>query len=179
MSAPAERDRPSSLRAFQQQLTRRLQQAGQAPASATAAVAVSTPLGGWLFDTAQLAEIIALPEIAPVPLTRPWYLGLFLHRSQLTGVIDLDAFAGAAPVEALPTGRLLRLAPMLTISFRCAIRVMRVHAMVDYARWQVLPREPGRPAWVVATLEDPQGRRWTHIDAAVLVRDPAFLDIGA
>lgn len=146
------------------------------PALASAAIAVSTPAGGWLFGTAQLAEIIALPELTPVPLTRPWYLGLFPHRSLLTGVIDLDAFAGAAPVDALPTGRLLVLSPTLPV--RCAIRVARVHAMVDHARWQVLPHDTKRPAWTVATLQDPQRRRWTLVDAAALLREPAFLEIG-
>ena len=90
-STPGQR----SLQEFQQQLSLRMQQARRAHASSQACLAVTTGVRRWLFELAHTAEMLPLAGLTPVPFTRPWFLGLINHRSQLTGVIDLDAFAGA------------------------------------------------------------------------------------
>ena len=60
------------LRAFQQELASRL-------ATKTAAQVESSRLGlacggvQWLIRLADAGEVINLPQLAPVPLTKPWF----------------------------------------------------------------------------------------------------------
>ena len=86
MARPARID----LRSFQQELATRL-------ASKTAAQVESSRLGlacageQWLIRLSDAAEVIALPAIAAVPLTQPWFLGLANVRGNLYSVVDLAA----------------------------------------------------------------------------------------
>jgi twitching motility protein PilI len=175
--APSEsRTRQPALREFQQRLSQRLQQARQSPAGLSTAIAVDSGCGQWLFALAQTAEIIALTVPTPVPLVRPWYLGVIHHRSEITGVIDLDGLLGAPVAPWRTTDRLLVLAT--TLPLRCAIRVVRVQTLPDPSRLSVLPRTPDAPSWVTSRLADGDGGCWDSIDADALLRDPAFIDIG-
>lgn len=175
MTPPDARARPPALREFQQQLARRLQQARQSPAGLSTAIAVDTGHGQWLFELSQTAELITPPAPTPVPLARPWYLGVIHHRSEITGVIDLDGFLGAPVVPWRATDRLLVLAPVL--SPRCAIRITRVQTLPAAAQLRMLARDAASPAWVSARLADGDGGCWNRVDAAALLRDPVFLDI--
>ncbi len=166
-----------ALREFQKQIAERLQHAQRAGADARPVIGVSTARGQWLFDLAQMAEIIAPPELTPVPLVRSWYLGLIHHRSHFIGVVDLDAFAGEQACEWTANDRLLVLSPAL--SPRCAIRVSSVHALLDLAGLRPAAPDPDAPHWASARFHsgtDP--RCWTRVDVAALLRDPCFIDIG-
>src|SRR5205809_8074762 len=80
-----------NLRAFQQELATRL-------AAKTAAQVEQARLGiacvdeRWLIRLADAGEVIAVPQMATVPLTKPWYLGVANTRGNLSGVIDFDGF---------------------------------------------------------------------------------------
>lgn len=168
-SAPASR----TLHEFQQQLSRRMQQARGAQASAQSFIAASTGTRRWLFELAHTAEMLPQAELTPVPFTHPWYLGLINHRSQLTGVIDLDAFAGAPSVRWQAGDRVLALSAALPL--RCAIRVAQAPAVVDRARFR--PAGTGQAAWCPQSFTDADGLRWDRVDLPVLMATSAFLDI--
>jgi chemotaxis signal transduction protein len=176
MARPESRTRQPALREFQQRLSQRLQQARQSPAGLSTTIAVETGRGQWLFQLAQTAEIMAMTAPTPVPLVRPWYFGVIHHRSEITGVIDLDGVLGAPVAPWRATDRLLVLAT--TLPLRCAIRVVRVQTLPDLARLSVLPRTPDAPSWVTSRLADGDGGCWDSVDADALLRDPAFIDIG-
>lgn len=167
--------RASTLHEFQQQLTQRMQQARSEFAAAQSCMAVSTGARHWLFDLAHTAELLPLPEITPVPFTRDWYLGLINHRSQLTGVIDLEAFAGASTAHRKTGERLLALSP--TLPLRCAIRVVEVIGVVDRARFCAAPVDPVQPAWCPRSFIDTDGLRWDWVDLSALMNTPSFIDI--
>lgn len=175
MALPDLPSRPPALREFQQQLAQRLQQARQSPAGLSTAIAADTGQGRWLFELPQTAEVITPPAPTPVPLARPWYLGVIHHRSEITGVIDLDGFLGAPVIPWRATDRLLVLAS--TLSPRCAIRIARIHTVPALSQLRMLAPDPASPAWVSARLADTDGVCWSRVDVAVLLRDPAFIDI--
>ena len=92
------------LRAFQQELATRL-------AAKTAAQVESSRLGvaaagqQWLIRLAEAGEVIPAPPLAPVPLTKPWFLGVANIRGNLYTVVDFAGFLGhavAAPHAAIP-----------------------------------------------------------------------------
>ena len=87
------------LRSFQQELASRL-------ATKTAAQVESSRLGlvcageRWLVRLADAGEVIAVPPIVRVPMTRSWFLGLANIRGSLYSVIDFAAFLGHEPVAS-------------------------------------------------------------------------------
>jgi twitching motility protein PilI len=82
-----------SLREFQQGLAQRLREA-QAEAVPTSRLGVQAGNGNWLLKLDDAGEMLPLPEISGVPLTKPWYLGLANIRGVLSSVVDFAAFAG-------------------------------------------------------------------------------------
>ncbi len=168
--------RHAGLRDFQQQLARRLQQAASVGGATQDCIAASSGTRHWLFDLAHAAEVIAVPALAAVPFTRPWYLGLLSHRGELAGVVDLDGLAGAPVRPWGETDRLLVLSPALPL--RCALRLSQVAGIVDRAAMHAVVRDPALPDWSPASFEDAGGVRRAWIDIDALMRDPAFIDIG-
>src|SRR6266536_6721012 len=90
------------LRAFQQELATRL-------AAKTSAQVEQSRLGiacagmQWLIRLSDAGEVIAVPQMASVPLTKPWYLGIANIRGNLYGVIDFAGFLGQ-PLEPVTPG---------------------------------------------------------------------------
>jgi twitching motility protein PilI len=74
----------SRLRDFSTQLAQRLR-ALPSKAAEPARLAVRLADTGYLLDMSTSGEIVALPEIAPVPWTKPWFRGLANVRGRLVG----------------------------------------------------------------------------------------------
>jgi twitching motility protein PilI len=173
MSASPQRDaagRRTRLREYQAQLLERMQ------AARTAAGARINQLGvqvgssadgpAFLLDLTQAGEIVTLPEVTPVPLTQPWYLGLANLRGNLVGIVDLAAYLELGTTAPGPDTRIITLAP--TLKFNCALVVGRVHGLRQAADMQAAGDH----------LVDAAGKAWTPFDLAALVREPRFLHVG-
>jgi twitching motility protein PilI len=165
------------LRTFQQELASRL-------ATKTAAQVESSRLGlscagaQWLVRLADAGEVIAVPAIAPVPLTKPWFLGIANIRGNLYSVIDFGGFLGdgAGPAAAAQS-RLLLFGPR-TGDLRAGIVVQRVLGLRNLA--ELAPASPatGVPEWYAQRWMDAEGTTWQEIDLARLAQDPGFLRVG-
>jgi twitching motility protein PilI len=94
------------LRRFQQELATRL-------ASKTAAQVESSRLGlscggeQWLIRLGDAGEVITVPPIANVPLTKSWFRGLANIRGNLYSVIDFAGFIGQANATPASHNRLV------------------------------------------------------------------------
>src|SRR5438552_11671344 len=90
------------LRVFQQELAARL-------AGKTAAQVESSRLGiacagqQWLIRLADAGEVIPVPQLVSVPLTKPWFLGVANVRGNLYSIVDFAGFLGHVPTS-LPAG---------------------------------------------------------------------------
>jgi twitching motility protein PilI len=183
MGAPPERPaaperrpgRAARLRQYQEQLLERMQAARTS--SGARAHQLGVEIGGvrYLLDLLEAGEIVPLPALAPVPLTRPWYLGLANVRGNLVGCIDLARFLGQdeAADPALSTGpalspgapRLVTFSPAL--GFPCALLVARVFGLRHAADMTL---QDGR-------LVDADGKDWTPLALSALARDERFLQV--
>jgi twitching motility protein PilI len=167
------------LRAFQQELATRL-------AAKTAAQVEQSRLGlasageQWLIRLADAGEVIAVPPMATVPLTKPWYLGVANIRGNLYGVIDFAGFLGH-PLEPTAPGasltRLVLFGPRVGELHAGLIvhRVLGLRNLTDLARSDA---PSGAPDWYGARWTEPNGGVWQEIDLARLAQDPAFLQVG-
>ena len=164
------------LRSFQKELATRL-------ASKTAAQVESSRLGiacgerRWLIRLSDAGEVIAVPPIVPVPLTKPWFLGLANIRGNLYSVIDFPAFLGDAKVASGSLARLVLLSSRGGES--AGIVVERVLGLRNLAQFAPDVADDAAPAWQVARWRDADGVAWQEIDLGMLARDPAFLQVGA
>jgi len=93
------------LRARARELARPLAPAS-APAPATQSVLVfATGSERYGVDTVDVAEVVALPNLTPVPLTPPTIVGVMNHRGRILPIVDLVPLFGPprpAPVPGAP-----------------------------------------------------------------------------
>lgn len=173
MARPARID----LRTFQQELASRL-------AAKTAAQVASSRLGlacageQWLIRLADAGEVIAMPPVADVPLTKPWFRGLANIRGNLYGVIDFAGFLGRGNVPPSSGNRLVLFGPR-SGELRAGLVVARVLGLRNLAELAPADAPAGAPAWYAQRWIDASGGAWQEIDLARLARAPAFLQVGA
>lgn len=137
----------------------------------------------WLVDPGQDVQVIDA-AITPVPLARPWYLGLVLHGQRLIAAIDLAGLGGADVGARKPVERLL----LLPERWRTALRVERVYGLRNASGMRANEARPhldqassapdATPPWWGAMLTDADGQQWQILDVAQLCTSPAFLQAG-
>lgn len=167
------------LRAFQQELAARL-------AAKTTQQVEQSRLGlscagkQWLIRLADAGEVVAVPTMATVPLTRPWYLGIANIRGNLYSVIDFAGFLGH-PIEPATPGvaqaRMILFGPRVG-ELRAGLVVTRVMGLSNLAELMRGDAASDAPAWYGARWTDKAGGVWQEIDLALLAQDPAFLQVG-
>lgn len=165
----------TSLREFQQGLAQRLREA-QAESEPTSRLSVEAGKRNWLLKLDEAGEMLPLPEISSVPLTRPWYLGLANIRGVLSSVVDFGAFTDGEPTVRTPDCRLL----LITERFHSASGLMigRMLGLKNIQSMELTEGAPNRP-WVGAAYRDKDGRVWNELDIAALVSHDDFLQVGA
>lgn len=165
------------LRTFQQELASRL-------AAKTAAQVESSRLGllcagtRWLVRLADAGEVVALPHIVTVPMTKPWFLGVSNIRGNLFSVIDFAGFLGGAGGTAGSAARLILLNAR-SGEISAGIVVERVLGLRNLAQFSPAPRDANAPSWFVERWLDADGNAWQEIDLGALARDASFLQVGA
>ena len=166
-----------NLRAFQQELATRL-------ASKTAAQVESSRLGlacggeQWLIRLADAGEVIAVPPMAVVPLTKPWFRGLANIRGNLYSIIDFSGFLGRGNTAASAQTRLVLFGPRAG-DLNAGIVVTRVLGLRNLAELAPAAPPADAPAWYAQRWIDADGNAWQEIDLSKLARDAAFLQVGA
>jgi twitching motility protein PilI len=164
------------LRTFQQELSNRL-------AMKTTAQVESSRLGlssggeRWLIRLADAGEVITLPLLIPVPLTKPWYLGVANIRGNLFSVVDFSAFLGRESGTGGGQSRLVLFGPRAG-ELNAGIVVQRVLGLRNIV--ELAPAAPPHdaPGWYAQRWMDGDGNAWQEIDLAKLAKDPAFLQVG-
>lgn len=165
----------TSLRDYQRELAARLKGAGGGRAASKLGLLAGDE--SWLVDLADAGEVIPVPPITPVPLTRPWFRGVANIRGKLYSVVDFPAFLGGAAVALGEQARLL----LLSERFRMGGALL-VDRSLGLRNPEQLQRRETRAApspWVKAEYGDPQGVRWKELNVLELIRHPEFLEVGA
>lgn len=165
-----------SLRDYQRELAERLRGA-QAGAMTASKLGLQVGEESWLADLADAAELIPVPPITAVPLTRPWFRGVVNVRGNLYNVVDLPAFFGGAPVAAGEQARLLVLAERFLM--RSALLVNRSLGLLDARELAPHAEAPSASPWIRGLYADRGGRVWKELDVSQLVQHAAFLGVAS
>ena len=164
-----------SLREFQHGLAQRLREA-QTETEPTSRLGVQAGSRNWLLKLDDAGEMLPLPQISAVPLTKSWYMGLANIRGVLASAVDFAAFMGGEPTVRTPDCRLLLIAERFN-SFSGLV-ISRMLGLKNVQAMQ--PAEvAGERSWVAATYRDEEGRQWHELNIGALVSHDEFLHVGA
>ncbi|WP_079436893.1 chemotaxis protein CheW [Zoogloea sp. LCSB751] len=162
-----------SLHEFQAGLARRLAEARDNRASALLAVQA----GGrnWLVDLTEAGEILAVPPLAPVPLTYPWFRGLASVRGNLFSVVDFAAFHGEPPIAPVGHARLLLVGVRHGLNSALLVtRALGLRSIEDFIPVPT-PADEDQP-WIGERMQDSRGSSWTRLKVSALLNHSRFLD---
>lgn len=163
----------SSLREYQRDLSARLLNLDAGRSASKLGLQVGT--GKWLVDLADAGEVIPVPPIAAVPLTRSWFSGVANIRGNLYSIIDFPAFLGEAPLAATDQSRLLLIGERYRMN--CGLLVDRVLGL--YREEQLQAADGAQKAqWAVAQYTDDHANGWKQLNVRELVAHPDFLQVG-
>lgn len=164
-----------SLREFQQALVERLTSAqrGEAP---RALLGILAAQDHWLLELPDTGEIVPLPALTPVPLTKPWFRGLANIRGSLFTVVDFAAFQGLAPTPLTADARLVL--ANSRFGFSSALLVSRALGLRNLDQLEARPQPTDPRPWVGEEYGDNQGQIWKKLLIRELFADPAFMEIG-
>ncbi len=96
----------TSLREYQRELAERLRSSAEG-ARNISKLGVQVGEQSWLVELTDAGEVLPVPAIAPVPLTKPWFRGMTNIRGNLYSVVDFSAFLGGKAVVAGDQARLI------------------------------------------------------------------------
>jgi twitching motility protein PilI len=165
------------LRTFQQELATRL-------ASKTTAQVESSRLGlycagtQWLIRLSDAGEVIAVPSVADVPLTKPWFRGLTNIRGNLYSVIDFGAYLGHGVTPPASHNRLVLFGARAG-EINAGIVVPRVLGLRNLAELAPAAAPADAASWYTQRWIDAEGNAWQEIDLGRLAREPSFLQVGS
>ncbi len=131
----------------------------------------------WLLRLEDAGEIMPVPELVRVPLTRPWFLGLANVRGNLVSAIDFALFTGAPPSPRSAESRLVLVADRYRC--HCALLVQRLAGLKDLRRMTPLDALSAAQAdWEGSAHCGEDGALWKELNVAALVKSEAFLAAG-
>ena len=165
----------TSLRDYQRALAERLR--GGEGSVAASKLGVRVGAENWLVDLADAGEIIPVPPVTPVPLTRPWFKGMASIRGRLYSVVDFSAFLGGAPATATDQSRLLLIGERYRTS--AALLIDRSLGLRSPAQLKDQFGDGNAQPWVKAEYADPDGGSWKELDISKLVHHPDFLGVAS
>jgi len=165
-----------SLREFQQSLADRLASA-QRGDTRRALLGVASGEELWLLDLSDSGEVVPLPTLTTVPLTKPWFAGIANIRGSLYSVVDFSAFRGGKPTLRNANARLLLVGARHGIN--SALLVDRTLGLRSIDDLEPADAATEGPSWSGEGLQDAQGRNWTLLNLRELFADASFLDVGS
>lgn len=170
-----------SLREFQMGLVERLTSAVRGETS-RALLGVQTGKDYWLLNLSEAGEVVPVPDMMPVPLTKPWFTGVVNIRGMLYSVVDFSAFQGGEPTALNSDARLLLVG--MRHGINSALLVSRTLGLRSPDTLDALPvttEETGRvQPWVGQSFRDTQRQTtmvWCRLNLKPLLSHPGFLDI--
>lgn len=164
-----------SLREFQERLATRLA-AGAAEQQAAGLLGFESGGERWLVALSDAGEIVSLPPLTAVPLTRPWFAGIANLRGNLHAVTDLAAFGGGEPTPRTANAKLLLIGTRH--GNNAALLVERSLGLKNEALFAVPENDDHAPPWARSVRADTEGRRWRQLDVGELLAAPEFMQIG-
>ena len=158
-----------NLREFQQGLLDRMQVQAEG-GNQVATLGIIIGQDSWLVDMADISEVMSLPELTAVPLTKHWYCGVANVRGNIYSITDLGAYMDYGLTAYDAQTRVLLIGQKY--NFNTGLLVAKVLGLRNVKDWQ-LGEQDG-----VVSYQDDAGQQWRKLDIRQLIQQPEFIQIG-
>ncbi len=167
-----------NLQEYQENILSRLKALEHAEgATTTSRLGVMIGDDAWLISLGDVGEVMTLPEIHEVPLTRSWFMGMANVRGNLYAVTDLSAFFGDRPARLGLESRLLLAGGRFGIN--AAFVVDRLYGLRNIAEMHVTDAAGEKAPWQANVYRDANARDWRELDVPALLNSASFMRVAA
>ena len=165
----------TTLREFQQNLSRRLAAAAMSREESASFLAIESGGETWLIGLADAGEVLPVPALTAAPLSKPWYVGVANVRGSLYSIIDFGAFRGVPSARVGPASRLVLCGQRHALN--AGLLVDRVLGLRDARQLKTLETSTVGSLWQKSIKQDVQGHTCWELDAEALMRSADFMNV--
>jgi twitching motility protein PilI len=165
----------SNLREFQEEILAKLKDAAnQVGVESSSRLGVLAGAKRFLINLNEVKEVLPVPPILSVPLTKSWFLGTTNVRGNLYNVTDLAQFLNMPPTAKSMNNRIMLLSTETTAQV-----ALLIDGLVGLRSIQEMHAEPdndeSRQLFGKQRLSDTDGNEWFELDTEFLVQDKRFI----
>jgi len=165
----------SNLREFQEAILAKLKDAtSHVGVESSSRLGVSVGSKKFLINLSEVKEVLPVPPILSVPLTKPWFLGAANVRGNLYNITDLAQFLEMPPTPKSINNRILLLSTESTTQV-----ALLVDSLVGLRSVQGMHLQPGsndsNQLFSKQTYTDDDNNEWLELDIEALVHDKDFV----
>ncbi|MCP5245224.1 MAG: chemotaxis protein CheW [Burkholderiales bacterium] len=130
----------------------------------------------YLVHMKEINEVIQVPEIVPVPLTHPWFLGIINVHGSLYGITDLGVYLSGKPESFGLKSRILLVSSSYKINSGFIVpNLLGIRNLSEFELDQTPDVELRNG--VTHVYRDKEDRPWYALDLRTLTREKNFLQI--
>lgn len=165
----------SNLREFQEAILAKLKDAANhVGTESSSRLGVVVGSKRFLINLSEVKEVLPVPPILPVPLTKSWFLGTTNVRGNLYNVSDLAQFLEMPPTAKSVNNRILILSTDSTT--QVALLVDGLAGLRSVQGMHVKPNdETSRQLFSKQKFADNDNNEWLELDTEALVQDKNFI----
>jgi twitching motility protein PilI len=165
----------SNLREFQEAILAKLKDAAnQVGVESSSRLGVLVGTKRFLINLNEVKEVLPVPPILSVHLTKSWFLGTTNVRGNLYNVSDLAQFLNMAPTAKSVNNRIMLLSTETTAQV-----ALLVDGLVGLRSIQEMHTESAnddsKQLFSKQRLSDADGNEWFELDTEALVQDKNFI----
>ncbi len=124
----------------------------------------------WLVDMADISEVLAVPNLTVVPLTKSWYCGVANVRGNIYSISDLAAYMNHPATLHDAQNRILLIGQKFNSN--AGLLVAKVLGLRNTQDWTSSEQNG------VVLYQDGSGQQWRKLDIRQLLQQPEFIQIG-
>lgn len=165
----------SNLREFQEAILAKLKgAASQVGVESSSRLGVTAGTKKYLVRLNEVREVLPVPPVLPVPLTKPWFIGAANVRGNLYNVSDLAQFLGMPPTYKSVRNRILLLSTEITTQ-----SALLIDSLVGLRNLQEMQAdtldESDKNFFAKQKFVDSDNNQWLELDIELLVQDKRFM----
>lgn len=166
------------LRKYQEDILVRIKdQSRSADANARNRLGVRAGEARLLVRLDDISEVLPVPEIHPVPLSKSWFNGMANVRGNLYGVSDVAQFSGSSATNVTASSRILLVHQKYKA--HAALLVSAIVGLRALDQMEEMTSEARPGLWLGGRMfQDASGETWHEIDVKALLALPEFMKIG-
>ncbi len=165
-----------NLQSYQQDILARLKNVVDSPQNTVISrLGVSIANKNYLVSLADISEVVPLPEVTKIPLTKDWFLGVANVRGNLAAITDLARFLGDAAQQVSSESRVLL--AHTRFGLNAGLLIERLIGLRDVNVMQLKHVALKNDAWESKLYQDDNNQDWQEINIEVLLTQKEFLQV--